>query len=74
MSILGGIVTSGNSSSASGHIVDEAGAGIRLDRFLACRIETLSRARLQDLIRDGHVRVQGRLCKIRTAKCVRATV
>jgi len=30
-------------------------AGARLDRFLASRIETQSRARLQDLIRGGHV-------------------
>ncbi len=36
---------------------DEAGA--RLDRFLASRIETLSRARLQDLIRGGHVFREG---------------
>lgn len=35
--------------------VDDADAGSRLDRFLASRIETLSRARLQDLIRGGHV-------------------
>ncbi len=60
MSILDGIVTSGNSSSASGHIVDEAGAGFRLDRFLASRIETLSRARLQELIRTGRVTANGR--------------
>jgi 23S rRNA pseudouridine1911/1915/1917 synthase len=60
MSILDGIVTGGSSSSASGHIVDEAGAGIRLDRFLASRIETLSRARLQELIRAGRVTANGR--------------
>ena len=60
MSILDSIVTSGNSSSASGHIVDEAGAGIRLDRFLASRIETLSRARLQELIRAGRITANGR--------------
>ena len=60
MSILDGIVTSGNSSSASRHIVEEAGAGIRLDRFLASRIETLSRARLQELIRGGQVTANGR--------------
>ncbi len=40
----------------SRYAVDEAGAGARLDRFLASRIETLSRARLQELIRGGHVR------------------
>src|SRR5208337_390831 len=34
--------------------------GMRLDRFLASRIQTLSRARLQDLIRRGHVTSAGR--------------
>jgi 23S rRNA pseudouridine1911/1915/1917 synthase len=33
---------------------------MRLDRFLASRIETLSRARLQDMIRKGCVSVEGR--------------
>ncbi|KAI93700.1 pseudouridine synthase [Rhodomicrobium udaipurense JA643] len=33
----------------------EDDAGVRLDRFLASRIETQSRVRLQDLIRAGHV-------------------
>jgi 23S rRNA pseudouridine1911/1915/1917 synthase len=41
---------------ASRLVVEEADAGARLDRFLASRIETLSRARLQELIRGGHVR------------------
>ncbi len=36
-------------------VAEDADAGVRLDRFLASRIETLSRARLQDLIRSGHV-------------------
>lgn len=36
--------------------VDEGGAGQRLDRFLAARLEGLSRSRLQVLIRAGHVR------------------
>jgi 23S rRNA pseudouridine1911/1915/1917 synthase len=40
---------------ASCLVVEEADAGARLDRFLASRIETLSRARLQELIRGGHV-------------------
>ncbi|MBT3071853.1 RluA family pseudouridine synthase [Rhodomicrobium sp. Az07] len=35
--------------------VSEDDAGMRLDRFLASRIETQSRARLQELIRAGHV-------------------
>jgi 23S rRNA pseudouridine1911/1915/1917 synthase len=38
------------------HAALGADAGARLDRFLASRIETLSRARLQELIRGGHVR------------------
>ncbi len=37
------------------YVVDAADTGKRLDRFLASRIETLSRARLQELIRAGHV-------------------
>ncbi len=37
------------------YVADDADAGARLDRFLASRIETLSRARLQGLIRGGHV-------------------
>jgi 23S rRNA pseudouridine1911/1915/1917 synthase len=40
---------------AGRYVVDEADAGSRLDRFLASRIETLSRARLQELIRGGYV-------------------
>jgi 23S rRNA pseudouridine1911/1915/1917 synthase len=41
---------------AARYVVEEVEAGSRLDRFLASRIETLSRARLQELIRGGHVR------------------
>ena len=40
---------------ANRYVVEDADAGLRLDRFLASRIQTLSRARLQDLIRGGHV-------------------
>jgi 23S rRNA pseudouridine1911/1915/1917 synthase len=40
---------------AGPYAVEDADAGMRLDRFLASRIETLSRARLQDLIRSGQV-------------------
>jgi 23S rRNA pseudouridine1911/1915/1917 synthase len=40
---------------AGRYVADDADAGSRLDRFLASRIETLSRARLQELIRGGHV-------------------
>ena len=44
---------------AGRYVADDADAGSRLDRFLASRIETLSRARLQELIRGGHVRRAG---------------
>jgi len=37
------------------YIVEEAHKGVRLDRFLADRLAELSRARLQALIRSGHV-------------------
>ncbi|MGO9546371.1 MAG: RluA family pseudouridine synthase [Rhodomicrobium sp.] len=47
------------SSSTGGYAVQAGDAGMRLDRFLAGRIETLSRARLQDLIRGGHVTCAG---------------
>jgi 23S rRNA pseudouridine1911/1915/1917 synthase len=43
--------------------VDEAGAGARLDRFLAERLPDLSRARLQALIEGGQVRVDGQAAK-----------
>ncbi|MBI4725152.1 MAG: RNA pseudouridine synthase, partial [Rhodomicrobium sp.] len=43
------------SNSAARYVAQDGDAGVRLDRFLASRIETLSRARLQDLIRGGHV-------------------
>lgn len=44
---------------ADRYVAEEADAGVRLDRFLAGRIETRSRARLQELIRAGHVRRAG---------------
>jgi 23S rRNA pseudouridine1911/1915/1917 synthase len=40
--------------------VGEAGAGARLDRWLAQRLPELSRARVQSLIEDGHVLLEGR--------------
>ncbi len=40
---------------ADRYVACDADVGTRLDRFLASRIETLSRARLQELIRGGHV-------------------
>ncbi|MGA7326173.1 MAG: pseudouridine synthase [Rhodomicrobium sp.] len=42
------------------YVADATDTGTRLDRFLASRIETLSRARLQELIRTGHVAGDGR--------------
>ena len=39
--------------------VESAAAGARLDQFLAARAEGLSRARLQQLIEQGHVAVDG---------------
>lgn len=41
-------------------IVDAAGAGARLDRYLSANLPQLSRARLQKLIQDGQVAVNGR--------------
>ncbi len=38
-------------------------AGERLDRFLHARLPELSRARLQDLIRDGHALLNGKTSK-----------
>ena len=38
-------------------------AGARLDQFLAARAATLSRARIQDLIKAGHVTLNGRATK-----------
>ena len=39
-------------------------AGRRLDSFLAERVPELSRTRIQELIREGHVRVDGRVAKV----------
>jgi 23S rRNA pseudouridine1911/1915/1917 synthase len=46
-----------------GLMVDAPAAGERLDRWLAARVPDISRARLQALIADGHVRVDGRARK-----------
>lgn len=43
--------------------VDATAAGTRLDRWLAEHLPDLSRARLQALIADGHVRVDGHAAK-----------
>jgi len=44
-------------------IVDAAGAGERLDRLLASRLEGFSRSRLQALIRAGRVACAGRIVR-----------
>jgi 23S rRNA pseudouridine1911/1915/1917 synthase len=41
-----------------------ADAGRRLDLFLAERVPELSRTRIQELARDGHVRVDGHTAKV----------
>lgn len=41
-------------------------AGVRLDQFLVARTATLSRARIQDLIKAGHVTLNGRATKAST--------
>lgn len=43
--------------------IESADAGARLDRFLAERVSALSRSRLQDLIRDGHVTLNTGIAK-----------
>jgi 23S rRNA pseudouridine1911/1915/1917 synthase len=43
--------------------VEPDAVGCRLDRWLTARLPTLSRARLQQLIDDGQVRVGGRVLK-----------
>jgi 23S rRNA pseudouridine1911/1915/1917 synthase len=46
-----------------GLTVDPPATGERLDRWLATRVPDVSRARLQALIAEGHVRVDGRARK-----------
>ena len=53
---------------AGRYVADDADAGSRLDRFLASRIETLSRSRLQELIRGGHVARAGEAATDPSAK------
>lgn len=48
------------SDSTRQHLVAAAETGARLDKVLADVFPDLSRSRLQDLIRDGHVSVAGR--------------
>ncbi len=45
------------------YLVSQEHAGERIDSFLASRIPELTRSRLQDLIRRGHVRAEGRIPK-----------
>lgn len=44
-------------------IVSPADARLRLDQFLVKRLEKFSRSRLQQLIRSGFVRLNGRSCR-----------
>ena len=44
-------------------VIDAAGAGLRLDAYLALRIKDHSRAALQSLIKDGHVTLNDRPAK-----------
>jgi 23S rRNA pseudouridine1911/1915/1917 synthase len=44
-------------------VVDAAGAGARLDAWLARQVPDLSRARIQALIADGHVLVAGQAAR-----------
>ena len=46
-------------------------AGVRLDQFLAARATPLSRARIQDLIKAGHVTLNG--CATKASARLRAT-
>ncbi len=47
-------------------IVVEDSFGSRLDQFLAAHLPELSRARIQALIKDGHIHVNGVECKAKT--------
>ena len=44
-------------------VVTPADAGVRLDLFLAAKIDRLSRARIQALIRSGHILLNGTRCQ-----------
>ena len=45
------------------YVVSPGSAGIRLDRFLADRRRDLSRRRLMDIVKAGHILVEGRRAK-----------
>src|SRR5215469_4373599 len=44
-------------------VADASSTGLRLDRFVAARCPTLSRARIQELIEEGLVRLNGASAK-----------
>ncbi|HEY1084677.1 MAG TPA: RluA family pseudouridine synthase [Prosthecobacter sp.] len=48
-------------------ITEQSDIGTRLDKHLAGRLPDLSRSRLQDLIRDGHVTLNGKATKASVA-------
>lgn len=50
-------------ASISEYTVTPEGAGQRLDRWLSLQAPDLSRARIQDLIHSGHIRLNGRPVK-----------
>ena len=43
--------------------VDRSGAGERLDKWLALHVPSLSRSRIQALVKSGHITVDGRCAK-----------
>jgi len=45
------------------YLVPPEAAGLRLDHFLAVKLPHLSRSRLQALIKEGHIRVEGSIAK-----------
>ena len=46
--------------------IESPEAGTRIDQFLAARVAALSRSRIQDLVKAGHVRLNGRETKAST--------
>lgn len=47
-------------------IIAEDGIGTRLDQFLAGQLPEMSRARIQALIKEGEITVNGKACKAKT--------
>jgi 23S rRNA pseudouridine1911/1915/1917 synthase len=47
-------------------VAEPEDAGQRVDRWLAAKIDGISRARIQTLIRDGHVSAEGTIRELRT--------